>query len=249
MPAIMPSRAFGSRELPSGQRKLSVASPTYNQAANVEPLLAELEQQLHDVEHEIIVVDDDSPDLTWQCVREFANQNARVRVLRRTAGRDLSRAVFDGFLQAGGDVLCCMDGDLQHDPAGVPRMLAEMDQGSDLVVASRYVAGGKTSGWGWSRRVGSRVATWLARVATGVTLRHPISGSFMVRRADLLRANAKMHPDGFKIVLEMVAGLRPAALREGAYTFRARKTGTSKLHGRIVLQYCRQLGRLLCTRG
>ena len=105
--------------------KLSVISPTYNESENVGPLIAKLEQVLEGTDYEILISDDDSPDLTWARVEEIRRRNPRVRVLRRTSNRGLGPSVVDGFSAATGEALACIDADLQHDPGVLPRMLKE----------------------------------------------------------------------------------------------------------------------------
>src|SRR5260370_38365338 len=126
--------------------KLSVISPTLNEAENVPRLIEQLEGALCDIDYEILIVDDDSPDLTWSIAEKISLTNPRVRTLRRMHDPGLSVAVIDGFSAAGGDVVACIDADLQHDPSILPRMLDEL-QGMDVVVVSPHVAGGSTGKW------------------------------------------------------------------------------------------------------
>src|SRR3984893_5577731 len=114
--------------------KLTVISPTLNEAENIPHLVEQLEHALGDIDYEILIVDDDSPDKTWSIAQKISLTNPRVRVLRRTQNQGLGMAVIDGFSSAGGDVLACIDADLQHDPSILPRMLEELLGGADVVV-------------------------------------------------------------------------------------------------------------------
>src|ERR1035437_3110966 len=105
--------------------KLSVISPTLNEAGNVSRLVEELERALIGIDYEILIVDDNSPDLTWSVAQEISLTNPRVRTLRRMKNPGLGVAVIDGFSAAKGDMLACIDADLQHDPSILPRMLEE----------------------------------------------------------------------------------------------------------------------------
>src|SRR5713226_7604072 len=105
--------------------KLSVISPTYNEAENVGLLIAELEKVLEGGDYEILISDDNSPDLTWVRVQEIGRRNPRVRALRRTSNRGLGPSVVDGFSAATGEAVACIDADLQHDPAILPEMFKE----------------------------------------------------------------------------------------------------------------------------
>src|ERR1700682_1631851 len=128
--------------------KLSVISPTLNEAENVPRLVEQIERALGDIDFEILIVDDDSPDQTWSIAQKLSLTHPRVRVLRRTQNRGLGMAVIDGFSHAGGDVLACIDADLQHDPSILPRMLEELLRGSDVVGGRRYIEGGRAGKWG-----------------------------------------------------------------------------------------------------
>lgn len=220
--------------------KLSVISPTYNEAENVGRLIAELEKALQSVDYEILISDDDSPDQTWARVQEIGRRNPRVRALRRTSNRGLGPSVVDGFSSATGDTLACIDADLQHDPRILPQMLKELENGADLVVATRYMPGGGAH-WGIIRRLGSWGCTKLAQVLLGVKLRDPLSGYFMMRREDFLRIRDRLNVRGFKILLEIAAQMHPRRLGEVPYTFGPRAQGESKLSNKIVLAYLSQV--------
>lgn len=224
--------------------KLSVISPTYNESENIELLVAELKKSLHGLDYEILISDDDSPDRTWARVQEIGKRNPRVRALRRTSNRGLGPSVIDGFNCATGDAVACIDADLQHDPALLPQMLKELMNGSNLVVATRYMPGGGTANWGVIRRFGSWGCTKLAQWVLGVSLRDPMSGYFMMRREDFLRIRDRLNVRGFKILLEIVAHMQISNIGEVPYTFGPRARGKSKLSKRIVLAYLSQLWRL-----
>lgn len=121
--------------------KLSIVLPTYNERENVVLLLSELEKVLH-VPFEAIVVDDDSPDKTWQAVETFAESRDNVKLLRRINERGLTSALNAGLKTARGELLMWMDVDLSMPPAKIPELLQAIDNGADVAVGSRYVAGG-----------------------------------------------------------------------------------------------------------
>lgn len=224
--------------------KLTVVSPTYQERENVAPLIEELVRVLQGIDFEVLIVDDASPDGTADAVAEIGAHDARVRVLRREGVRALSAAVIDGFSDARGEVVACMDADLQHDPSILPEMLRRLDAGADLVAATRYSGAGGTGDWSGLRRLGSRVATRLAQAFIGVRLSDPMSGYFMLRKADFLRVRRELDGRGFKILLEIVARLGPHRIAEVPFTFRSRRAGRSKLDSRVLLAYARQLWRL-----
>jgi len=224
--------------------KLTVISPTLNEAGNVPGLVEQLERALSDIDYEILIVDDDSPDRTWCVAEKISLSNPRVRVLRRTQNRGLGMAVIDGFSHASGEALACIDADLQHDPSILPRMLEELLRGSDVVVGSRYVAGGSAGKWDRLRRLESWFATKTAQHLLGIRLKDPMSGYFLLWRKDFVEVRDQLDGRGFKILLEILTRIRGSNVKEVPYTFRPRTNGKSKLTGKIVYLYAVQLWRL-----
>lgn len=224
--------------------KVTIVSPTYNEAENVPRLAHEVGTALSGIDYELLIADDDSPDRTWDIAQKLAAQNPCIRVLRRTKDRGLSEAVIEGFLSSSSDYVGVIDADLQHDPAILPQMIAALDAGAEIAVGSRYTEGGGTGTWNAFRRFQSWVATKLAQTFLGVELTDPMSGYFILRRSDFSRIHDQLDSSGFKILLEIIARLTPSRLKEVPYTFRSRVTGESKLSSKVVLQYLGQLWKL-----
>jgi dolichol-phosphate mannosyltransferase len=228
---------------------LSVIVPTRNEAENIEPLLARLERALGSRAFDVIVVDD-SDDATPQRVLACARTaRAEVSLLHREAGEregGLSGAVAAGFAAARGTWVCVIDADLQHPPEIVPLLLDEARRRRlDLVVATRYGAGGAARGLGKARTALSRGSSLAARALFPRRLRgvsDPMSGFFVVRRSavglDALR------PTGFKILLELLGRCSFEHIGEVPYRFAERHAGTSKASLREGLRYVRHLVRL-----
>jgi dolichol-phosphate mannosyltransferase len=228
--------------------KLTVVSPTLNESENLLRLVRELEHVLVGLDYEIIIVDDDSPDRTWEMAQEIARQDSRVRVIRRQGSRSLGWSVIDGFMAARGEVLACIDADLQHDPVILPQMLERLGRGCDLVVGSRYAPGGGLGQWGRIRRFESWLATKLAQWVIGIQIYDPMSGYFVMRRADFLRVRKSLNGQGFKVLLEIAANLPNARICEVPYNFRNRLAGKTKLSRQVVFAFISQLWRLAHTK-
>jgi len=184
---------------------LSVIVPTYNEKGNMQKLFVGLTSALeqHGVPHEIIVMDDVSPDGTAAEVGSLAEsmfKRARV-VERRGKPRGLSPAVIDGFAEARGDVLLVMDADLSHPVEVVPLLYRSIvEQGADIAVGSRHVRGGGIQHWPLHRRIISFGAAAMARPLTSCS--DPMSGFFALR-PEVIR-NARLNASGFKILLEIL---------------------------------------------
>lgn len=121
--------------------KISVVLPTYDERENIRPLIAAISAELSGLDHEILVIDDDSPDLTWRVVEEIAQENAHVRLIRRRGERGLTSALNEGIRSARGDALIWMDCDFQHPVSLIPHLIETLNRGHDAALTSRYCAG------------------------------------------------------------------------------------------------------------
>jgi dolichol-phosphate mannosyltransferase len=219
--------------------RLSVVAPTYNEADNVKTLIERLSNTLKDIDHEIIIADDNSPDETWKIAEDIAKVNPRVRSLRRMENRGLYPAVLDAFNIAKGKYLAVIDADLQHDDSILPQMLKEIEeQNHGIVIGSRYTKGGGIKGWAASRLFISRCANF----TTGLLLKRRcsdlMSGYFMIG-ADTYQGLAdKLKPRGFKILMDILQNVpKDKSIGEVGYVFKPRGAGTSKLDNRVIFQF------------
>ena len=171
-------------------------------------------------------------------MRELARTDHRIRCLQRLGRRGLATACIEGMLASAAPYVAVMDADLQHDETILPRMLAAAEAGAEVVVASRYVAGGGTGDWAESRLRMSRLATRIARRIVKTETTDPMSGFFLVRRSLLEETARGLSGIGFKILLDILAtARRPVRLAEVPYTFRNRLHGESKLDETVLWQY------------
>ena len=211
--------------------ELTVVIPTLNERDNIEPLVDLLDAALDEVSWEAIFVDDDSPDGTAERIREVSRRDRRVRCLQRVGRRGLTTACIEGALAASAPYIAVMDADMQHDEKLLPRMLAILkSEPIDLVVGSRYIAGGGIGRWHGGRAKLSVFATHLSRIVCKAEIADPMSGFFMLRREALEGALRRLSGQGFKILLDILASSpRPLRFKELPYVFRERQRGESKL--------------------
>jgi dolichol-phosphate mannosyltransferase len=226
--------------------EFSLIIPTYNERDNIGLLLNKLTETLGpSADYEIIVVDDDSPDLTWEYVQAYGEQDSRIKVIRRMKDRGLSKAVIEGFNRAQGRILGVMDADLSHDHRILPAMIAAVrDEGYELAVGSRRIPGGGADKWPWYRKTASDIATMLAKSSLDIGLSDPMSGYFTIRREVFEKVKREINPQGYKILLEIYVRSNPQKVKEIPFIFKDRSQGHSKATFKVMLEYLRMIREL-----
>jgi len=229
-----------SVKAPDPAPSVTVVIPTYNERENIRTLLPAL--LAVDPAYRVIVVDDNSPDGTGAVAEEVARAHpGRVVVLHRPAKEGIGPAYVAGFRRAlanGTELVATMDADHSHDPRDLPR-LVQAASTADLVLGSRYVAGGKTCGWPLHRRLISRFGGLYARLVLGVPVAD-LTGGFKVYRRDALAGLdlETLHSDGYVFQIETTYRTlrRGCRVVEVPITFADRVAGKSKLSRRIVAE-------------
>jgi dolichol-phosphate mannosyltransferase len=226
--------------------------PTYDEAENVEAAVAEASAVLARVapgDYRVLVVDDDSPDGTGEIADRLADRDPAVEVLHRRAREGLGPAYLAGFeaaLRAGADLVCEMDADHSHDPEDLARLIDAAGE-ADLVLGSRYVAGGAVEDWGPVRRLVSRGGCWYARVVLGLPVRD-LTGGFKCFQRSVLEsidlAEARSHGYVFQVELTYRAVQAGFRVVEVPIRFRDRARGRSKMSVRIALEAVALVPRL-----
>ena len=226
--------------------KTVVVIPTYDERENV----ARMSEAVLACGVEVLFVDDNSPDGTGDVLDSLAAHSPRVHVLHRERKEGLGRAYVAGFakaLELGADLVVQMDCDFSHDPKDVPRLVAECEKGADLVIGSRYVAGGSTPGWPFKRRLISRAGGMFIRVVTGMPLRDPTGGFKCWRRSALEAIDfGTVASAGYSFQLEMNYRTWKAGLvvKEVPIAFTDRVAGYSKITAGIAKESLKIAWRL-----
>jgi dolichol-phosphate mannosyltransferase len=218
---------------------LTMVVPTYNERDRLQELTTALFDACgqHQVDLELVIVDDNSPDGTGALADELA-RTRRMRVIHRAGKLGLGTAVVAGFAVAESEIVGVMDADFSHPPALVPRMLAVLRATSaEVLVASRYVPGGSTPDWPVMRRLMSRSACLAARGLSPI--RDAASGFFLIRRS--IAQGVAIKAGGFKICLELLVRAWPKRLVEIPYRFDDRELGESKMSMKEAAGYLFQL--------
>jgi dolichol-phosphate mannosyltransferase len=215
-----------------------VCLPTYNERENLEPML----RALGDRGVDVLVIDDSSPDGTGELADRLAAELDYVEVLHRERKEGLGPAYLAGFRRAlgnGAELVLEMDCDFSHDPAGVPRLIAAVQEGADLALGSRYVAGGSVGNWGFLRRFVSAGGSWYARVLLGVPV-SDLTGGFKCYRRRVLETIDldAIESKGYAFQIETTYRTLRAGFRvvEIPIQFVDREEGGSKMSKAIVAE-------------
>lgn len=219
---------------------LTVIIPTFKEEANIRNIITEVDAvfKQNNLNGEILVVDDNSPDGTILIVNEIKKKMTNVTIIVRLADHGLSQSVAEGFVHASSDILIVIDADLSHPPSLIPVMYSEIMDGNDIVIGSRYMEGGGIRKWPIKRRIISLGATFLGRLLfPDVT--DPVSGFFAVRKSVVEKALLK--PRGYKILLEVLGKGIWEKDKEIPFEFVDREIGSSKLKLQTIIEYIQQV--------
>jgi dolichol-phosphate mannosyltransferase len=224
----------------NGHNAVTILVPTLNEVENIDALAERILVAIKGAEFsaEIMIIDGGSKDGTQEKVKKW-NERAPVRLVQSDGKGGLSGDILFGALQARTDVVVVMDADLSHPPEVLPSLIRPVRDGThDMAIGSRYIPGGAMPGWPWTRKVTSKVATYLAWPL--VSINDPMSGFFAVRRERLL--SLAKEAAGFKIALELVArGDDSMRIIEVPITFVDRERGTSKFGAKEIVTCLRQM--------
>ncbi len=230
---------------PSNAPRVCFVIPTYNEAPNVSPLLAQLTGNYGDEATRFLIVDDESPDGTADRVREFAAQDSRVHLLegkRRGLGDAYVRGISHALDSLDADVVVQMDADFSHDPSDARKLLDRLSRGADAAIGSRYVSGGAVDrGWSIGRRFLSRGGNYLARRIAGlVSVQDCTSGFKAISAAALKKLDVKnIRVQGYAFQIALLHRLIETGARvvEEPIYFRDRQRGQTKLGIRDLIEF------------
>ena len=227
------------------ERPALVCLPTYDERENLEPIVGAILSATPEVD--VLVVDDNSPDGTGRLADDISAREPRVHVLHRAGKEGLGRAYLAAFAWALARpyrLVLEMDADFSHEPRYLPEMLARIGGGADLVLGSRYVAGGGTVNWGLGRKIVSRGGSLYARTVLGLPVRD-LTGGFKCFRREVLEGIdlGSVECSGYAFQIELTYRAVRAGFRveELPIVFADRRVGRSKMSRRIVLEAIRKV--------
>jgi dolichol-phosphate mannosyltransferase len=229
---------------PNQDMDACIVLPTYNERENVKTLLPILLRTKIPGELHVLVVDDSSPDGTADEVQRLQKTFSRLHLLIRGKKEGLGAAYIAGFKYALAnikpEVLFEMDADFSHDPEDIPRLLAGIQEGADVVIGSRYIPGGKIVGWDWWRRSVSGGGNFVSRVLAGLPVKDCTAGfrawrASTVEKIDLHRLGVSGY--AFQLSILHEAQRIGAKIREIPVTFTERRQGASKMRMKDIVEF------------
>jgi dolichol-phosphate mannosyltransferase len=238
-PAAESAASAPSMSPPAAERRVLVSIATYNERENLPQLLDEIRRTVPQVD--ILVIDDNSPDGTGVLADEAAKSDSRVHVLHRAGKLGLGTAVLAGMhwaMERDYGVIVTMDADFSHHPRYLPALIAGTQE-NDVVIGSRYVPGGGTVNWPWTRRAMSWGVNMLVRTLMRIRA-HDTSGGYRAYRVDLLRRTnlADFRSRGYSFMEEMLlrCSLAGARIHESPILFEDRRLGSTKVNYREIVR-------------
>lgn len=234
--------------------KTLIIIPTYNERQNIEPLFETIFTVNNDVH--ILVVDDNSPDKTYELVEELRQSRYldKVFLIKRAGKLGLGTAYVAGFewaLSHGYDYIMEMDADFSHDPVYINDFLREI-KNADLVIGSRYVPGGGVVNWGVGRKLISRGGSLYSRTILGLPL-HDITGGYKCFRREVLESinldSIKSNGYSFQVEMNYRTYLKGFRIKEVPIIFEDRRVGQSKMSRKIFLEAIMMVWRLRLSKG
>jgi dolichol-phosphate mannosyltransferase len=218
---------------------LTVVAPTFREAQNVPVLFGRVADALGDTPWEMLVVDDNSPDGTFDVAFGLAANDPRMRCIRRIGRSGLAGAVIEGWMASSADFVAVIDADLQHDERILPQMYRALAENrADLVIGTRVDQEDAERGLSPARQALSNLGAWFFGRVAGVPVNDPMSGFFMIRREIIERIAPSLSTDGFKILVDvLLSSDQPLRIEEVPYHFRKRTAGESKLSALVGLDF------------
>ena len=238
-----------SESLQENNAQISIIIPTYNESQNILQILKSIKDNLpKNFVTQAIVVDDNSPDGTGKLVEDYLKNIKKmadytIEIIHRKAKDGLGSAILKGIQHAKGDTIVVMDCDFSHPPHIIPKLIESIKKYQyDIVVASRYIKGGKIQGWSLKRKTMSKFATLIAKKGLGIDTHDPMSGFFAFKRNIIKGLN--IDAIGYKFLLEILVKTKNVSIKEIPYTFQNRELGSSKLSIRTIFDYYRSVWKL-----
>jgi len=228
--------------------RILVIIPTYNESENISSLISEIFKYVPNAH--ILVIDDNSPDRTYEIVENLSKNDNRIHLIKREKKLGLGSAYVEGFKYAiknNYDVVIEMDADFSHQPSDLLKLLEKINEGYDLVIGSRYISGVNVINWPMKRLLLSYFANFYARFITGVPIKDLTAG-FKAIKVNALKSinldNIKSNGYAFQIEIKFKIYNKGFKVIEVPIVFYERRSGNSKMSKKIIFEAMIMVWRL-----
>jgi dolichol-phosphate mannosyltransferase len=211
----------------------SIVIPTYNERENIINLIIEIQKEVKDCNYNLIIVDDNSPDKTSEVIKTYVNENSLKNIIciNRSWQKGLSSAVVEGIASSSSEFVIVMDGDGQHDPKDILKLInTQRDQNSDIVIGSRFHNKNSNIMLSRNRSLLSKLGIKVSRLFIDGKYTDPLTGFFLIKREVIQTIQKEIYKDGFKILFDILMLKKDIQSHEIQINFRARNAGDSKLN-------------------
>ena len=216
---------------------LSIVIPTYKEKKNLKNLIQRIKRSLKNITYEIIIIDDESNDGTFELLKEIKSKNKNLKFfIRKKKPRDLSNSCMMGFQKAKNDIILVMDGDLQHRPEEIKKLYNKIKiDNYDIAVGNRNLTGKKNEGLKFYRLVSSIVLIFIVNIFLGFRTNDPMSGFFAFKKEIYFKNKKKLFNRGYKILLDLIYSSSPKLnIADVFIRFKSRGEGYSKISYKII---------------
>ena len=216
---------------------LSIVIPTYKEKKNLKNLIQRIKRSLKNITYEIIIIDDESNDGTFELLKEIKSKNKNLKFfIRKKKPRDLSNSCMMGFQKAKNDIILVMDGDLQHRPEEIKKLYNKIKiDNYDIAVGNRNLTGKKNEGLKFYRLVSSIVLIFIVNIFLGFRTNDPMSGFFSFKKEIYFKNKKKLFNRGYKILLDLIYSSSPKLnIADVFIRFKSRGEGYSKISYKII---------------
>ena len=214
--------------------KFTIVIPVYNEAKNLKVLIPKIYQELKNRKFEIIVVDDNSTDMTSKILKKFKKNNFHHFI--RKGERDLSKSCIFGFKRSKYKNIIVMDGDLQHKPSDIKKILYVYNKiNPDIIVGTRDLFKNKKHNLNIFRLYASRILILVVNLLLGNKTSDPMSGFFIFKKKIYVKSEKKMIKKGYKILLDLLYNKgQKIKVIDVKINFNSRTRGKSKMNVKIL---------------
>lgn len=218
--------------------ELSIVIPIYKEVNNINKLWVGIRKNINIKKFETIFIDDNSKDGSKEILEKISKENKKVRFyIRKNKEKDLSKSCILGFNNSNYKNILVMDGDLQHDPKYIPKLINEFNISSaDIIVGCRDFFSKKNNGLDFLRILASIILIITINIFLGKKTSDPMAGFFLFKKKIFLKSKHKFYKKGYKILADIIyLDKNKVLVNDVKINFKKRKHGKSKINFKVLI--------------